>query len=319
MGFVMSETLLTLLLRLSEGDDPTLLTGSLAAAHRGAVFDRLLVAGVIEELAPLTHWPPCAGCACGAAREIRKRGEAMVAECPLDAACDETLSPDDIALYAICPRRFVRELVGCGATELTPSGLWRLPDGADLRPRFLTLRRSVIDGPSLPAALRSHEKGATVALVGPIPGEAARRAFAEAPDVRLFPLSKAIVLDDEGKLRLQPDVRASQRLAAKLLVDLSAELVLVEGVEQLVTGQAYRLLQLFVEAGISGKWIASHDISDRFGGRPASDIVRELKNALSKDRRNRDDIRAWIVRRASPSSYRIDLPEEAVSILGVPR
>lgn len=319
MGFAMSDTLLTLLLRLSEGDDPTLLPGSLAAAHRGAVFDRLLVAGVIEELAPLTQWPPCAGCACGAPREIRMRGEAVSAECPLDAACDETLSPDDIALYAICPRRFVKEIVGCGATELTPPWLWRLPDGADLRPRFLTLRRRVIDDPALPAALRSYGGGAKIALVGPVPSEAARRAFAEATDVRLFLVSKAIVLEDDGKLRLQPDVQASQRLAAKLLVDLSAELVLVEGVEQLVTGQAYRLLQLFVETGTSEKWIASHDISDRFSQRSASDLVRELKNALSKGRRNRDDIRAWIVHRASPSAYRIDLPEEDVSILGVPR
>lgn len=319
MGFAMSETLLTLLLRLSEADDPTLLPGKLAAPHRGVAFDRLLIAGVIEQLASLTHWPPCAGCECGGAREIRKRNKGVVAECPLDPASDETLSPEDIALYAINARRIVQELGGGGATELATSGLWRLPDGADSRPRFLTLRRQVIDDPSLPAALRSHGKGAKIALVGPSPLEAARRAFAEATDVRLFPLSKAIVLDDDGKLRLQPDVQASQRLAPKLLVDLSAELVLVEGVEQLVTGQAYRLLQLFVGAGTSGKWIASQDISDRFGGRPASDIVRELKNALSKGRRNRDDIRAWIVRRASPSSYRIDLPEEAVSILGVPQ
>jgi hypothetical protein len=319
MGFAMSETLLTLLLRLSEADDPTLLPGKLAAPHRGAAFDRLMIAGVIEELATLTHWRPCAGCECGGVREIRKRGKALVAECPLDSASDEMLSPEDVALYGINARRFVQELVGGGATELATPGLWRLPDGADLRPRFLTLRRRVIDDPSLPAALRSYAKGAKIALVGPIPLEAARRAFAEATDVRLFPVSKAIFLDDQGKLRLQPAVQASQRLAAKLLVDLSTGQVLVEGVEQPVTGQAYRLLQLFVETGTSEKWIASHDISDRFSQRSASDLVRELKNALGKDRRNRDDIRAWIVHRASPSAYRIDLPEEDVSILGVPR
>jgi len=100
---------------------------------------------------------------------------------------------------------------------------------------------------------------------------------------------------------------------------MSTGQVLVEGVEQPVTGQAYRLLQLFVEAGTAGKWIASHEIADKFSQRPARDLIRELKDALSKGRRNRDDIRAWIVHRASPSSYRIDLPEEGVYILGVPR
>jgi hypothetical protein len=123
--------LTALLLRLSEVGPGATLSGRAARAYSGAMLDRLLAAGVLEETAEATEWSPCADCDCAFGfRPIRALAGRIVAACPLDPGSDLDLEPEDLREFRIDAGRLL-SLIGAasglsGPVEAIAPGLWHL-------------------------------------------------------------------------------------------------------------------------------------------------------------------------------------------------
>ena len=126
----MTETLATLLWRLSEGGVPAIFPGCLAKDHFGPEFDGLLNRRIVVELARVTEWSICDACECGLSeRPIQTIGDRLIATCPLDSARDAALEPDDTRQFEINIARLVAETAnqsGFNSPELvrTMFGFW---------------------------------------------------------------------------------------------------------------------------------------------------------------------------------------------------
>jgi hypothetical protein len=76
----MNETLISLLLQLSEAGAPASLWGRRAKPHFGRGFDRMLASRVLVEQAPAEFWSTCETCDCDLMdRPIERIGERILA------------------------------------------------------------------------------------------------------------------------------------------------------------------------------------------------------------------------------------------------
>jgi hypothetical protein len=85
----MTESLIRLLLRLSEAGEPAILWGRQAKPYPDRDLEQLLARGVLTEQAPADEWDVCSDCECRlAARPIQCIEGDLIAACPLDHARD---------------------------------------------------------------------------------------------------------------------------------------------------------------------------------------------------------------------------------------
>lgn len=176
MDSVLSESLSSLLLRLSEADGPSVLWARQAKPHLGLTFERLLSAGILMEQAPTDLWPTCENCDCDLdSRPIQMINDRNIAACPLEANNDAILNADDLSSFVIDGQRLVETIIA-GEPSLrlreTIPGLWHLGATPSGRALFLTLKHSTADDPSLLTVMRATARAACTALI----------MFSELPD-----------------------------------------------------------------------------------------------------------------------------------------
>jgi hypothetical protein len=315
MGSAVTETLLALLLRLSEADG-ALLWGRLAKPHFGPPFARLLASGVLVERAPAQEWPTCNSCECGhEARPVVELAGRLIAPCPLDAAADLELESSDLRSFAFNDQRLA-ELVAADHTEVTAPlpGLWSLGRAADDRWLFLTLRRRVMEDPALLPVLRTVARGTPLTLVAPHAAAEVRHRFLDVTDLRLVDVREAIRLDPDGRLVLEAPAQRANPFVACLSVCLRTRTVEVDGTPQRVPGQPFRLLEILLEAWQRGVAVSKVDLERAFSQRSVGDVVRDLRNALSDGRPDAPIIRGWVLVQGNPAEYRLGLPVGSVQI-----
>lgn len=306
MDSVVTETLIGLLLRLSEGGDRAYLPGGLAAPYFGRTFERLLQAGVLEELHPKDEWPVCSDCECGAdARLVQILPDgALVAACPLDHRRDISLGADDLRVFRIDGR----QLVDCIAqaigrhVEVLP-GLWRLT-GTGGDEFFLALQRRAVEDPGVSATLRQAAQGPARILYCPKPGEEALYRLEQA-GVQLIPLGDALTLSEAGGLVLSTDRPGGSGRGPRLTIYTTDEVVLVDGRTRKIPSQPFRLLRRLADAGDRG--LTKTEIEAAFSGRAAKDLVRDLRRALGEG--------TLVATVTNPAAYRLLLKRQDVSVM----
>jgi hypothetical protein len=240
----------------------------------------------------------------------------LVVPCLLDTARDSELEPNDLRSFAINGRRLAEQVADNPAEILEPiPGLWSLGQGAGNRWLFLTLRRRAVDGPALLPLLRSIARDAGITLVGPRPSAEARLRLLDATDLRLVEVRNAIRVEPDGRLILDAaTVQPAGPFVPCLSVCRRSRTVQVHGTPQPVPGQPLRLLEMLLSAWQRADPVRKTDIEAAFSGRSASDLVRDLRDALSAGRADAPSIRNWVLTEGSPAEYRLALPAGSVQI-----
>ena len=132
----------------------------------------------------------------------------------------------------------------------------------------------------------------------------------------LVPASEVIGLDTGGRPRLDDAAVAGliRGGPARLEVRVAEKIVMIDGTRQHVPERPFELLRRLVQQAC-GRGGRSTTTSSRFTGRDASDVLRELKRALTKRRANAAEIEAWIVARRTVGGYELVLDPSQIELL----
>ena len=192
----MSESLIKLLLRLSEGGEPALLSGAAAKPFFGAAFQELLSSKILVERALATEWPLCNTCECDLdARPIRAAEGGFVAACPLDFKADVHLDEDDVRTFQIDVASLIKQVRTAslfrGVMVEVQRGVWLLGEIAEQHAVFITLQSSAIEDPTLPRTLHGAAPGSGLTLLGPPASDDVRTRLADA-QIHYVTLSEAV-------------------------------------------------------------------------------------------------------------------------------
>lgn len=310
----MTETLISLLLRLSEAGAGAFLPGSVARRHFGPAFDRLLRLGVLEELEPSDTWPVCPDCDCGLdARPVVDRGGVLTAACRFDAGADLPLCDDDLRRFAIHEPRLVVSVAG--ATTALPEpvpGLWQLGRklvGCEL---FLALRQTTLADPALPSVILQQAPGRAALIAPRFP--AAQAVRLREAGVVLVPAAEVIVPDAGNPHLDEPTVvRLVRGGPARLQVRERERAVIIDGTRQHVPERPFDLLLLLVRHACNGTLMSAAEFEGA-RQRVLADVVRDLKNAMSQNRSNADEIRSWFEPRRPLRTYVLTLDPTQIDL-----
>jgi DNA-binding winged helix-turn-helix (wHTH) protein len=140
----LSESLIGLLLRLSEGGEPALLSGAAAKPFFGPAFQDLLASRILVEQTPATEWTVCDACECDlGARPIRNTPNGLVAECPFHAEADTPLEAEDLRSFEIDIRGVVARIASASGFASQPAEIanqvWSLGQSPHGRSTFLIM------------------------------------------------------------------------------------------------------------------------------------------------------------------------------------
>ena len=304
----MAESLVELLLRLSEAGEPAILWGRQARPYLGRDFERLLDQGILVENAQATEWDVCSSCECGLdARPIQHIDGRYVAACPLDQRSDRNLEAEDLKSFGIGIPALVREIASASGFTSDPSeaapGIWNLGLAPSKRAAFLALSRSAALQPALVWALRTVARSSPITFVAPALSSAEQLQLAE-KEIYLVAVRDAIGLGD-GTAPFAIDLtklEPSPPFKARLVVGRSAKSVVLDGFSRTLSDQTFELLCLLAERALTNNAFASsRDVDARIWGnsihrvtRTARDVVRELRDALAAGAAEPGTVRALI-------------------------
>jgi hypothetical protein len=327
MAFSVAEPLTALLLRLSEGGPPAILSGRTARPHAGAALDQLLAAGVLSELAPAETWPVCIDCNCGfPARPIQHVGDRILAACPIDAAADAELEGDDLRAFLIDPdalARSIAEASGCRpAVEPLAPGVWRVGRLDSGRWIVIAFAGSALDQPGIALLLRAATDAAALTVIAPEPGPALRLRFVEA-GIDLVDLASALQPCGPGIDRLNPAALEPGTANPRLRLERRARRTILDGRFVHLSEQTFDLLLFLAERAVAGpETVDVRVIEDRVWGagihRIVSGIrepVRALRDALAAGAEDANAARALIENTRNPNGYRLALAAAEVAII----
>ncbi len=311
-----NDTLTMDLLRLSEAGPDGVLSGRAARRYSDGQIDRLLVAGVLEELAPATDWSSCTDCECALGyRPIRNVGDRIIACCPIDPGSDVELGPEDLRAFRIDVGRLL-DLIArasgiAGPTEAMARELWRLGRLASGRTIVVALPGRALRAPGAVLLLKSARGPVTVLVHNP--DQSTRLRLLEA-GIDLVELRSALVPVARGLDRLDQDALEPEEAGPRLSIRLEAQTVLVDGTPQRVPSQPFTLLALLAHAARDGRGPVRNRVVEDATGRDARDLVRELRDALAAGRPNGSELRDWIKARRSLGAYELVLDREEIVV-----
>lgn len=317
----MSETLVRLLLRLSEAGEPALLWGHQAAPYFGREFERLLARGVLVEHAPADEWDVCSTCDCGLdARPIQVIDGQPVASCPFDHRNDQVLRAEDLRSFRIDSTALVREIAIASGLITAPSeimpGLWHLGQMTGRRELFLSSTRAATQQPGLVAKIRLLNLSGQVTMIVPALSVAERADLVEA-GIHVVGSEECIGSNVSGGFAIDPAKLEMPRVVVpRLIITDATQHVTLDGVEKHVPQQPFRLLMMLAEmVKTGGGFVSVRAIEAAFSGRPASDLTRELKDYLSDGAAEpKRRIRGLIKNRRSPAGYALALTTTEIEV-----
>jgi len=306
MGCVVSESIETLLLRLSEAGEPATLWGRQAKPHFGSEFERLLARRILVEQAPATDWPVCASCECGIdARPIQTTGNRHIAPCPYDHRLDANLDHDDLRSFRIDGEGLIKEIAAASGIADEPEpvlpGIWHLGPLGSKRAVFGALSISAATQPGLIVSMKASARGQPMTLVAPPLPMSERQQFKQA-GIHLVAVGDAIGHNGTAwalnPSRLAPEIV----VAPRLVIARSVKSVRLDGIEYALSDQTFKLLCLLAARARGDQPFANtRDIEQEIWGsslhrvsRSARDVVRELREALVTGASDPDAVRRLI-------------------------
>jgi hypothetical protein len=319
----MTESLIRLLLRLSEAGEPAILWGRQAKPYPDRDLEQLLARGLLIEQAPANEWDVCSDCECGlAGRPIQRIDGDLIAACPLDHARDARLDAHDLRSFSINAAAIVDEIATASGFTERPSeampGVWCLGKTPTNRRLFIALGRESVLAPGLIAALRATELNLQITFIAPAAPAAELRRFAEAgvhfvSTADAFAIAgPAFALDPH---KLTPPASIEPRLT---LFRLESKMVF-DGRELELPPISFKLLWLLAERVVSGDGIVSrvqiekHLWSTVVRKTAAADAVRNLRDALRKLEEGRSS--GNLVRTLTTQGYILDLTASDICLV----
>jgi DNA-binding winged helix-turn-helix (wHTH) protein len=319
----MTESLIRLLLRLSEAGEPAILWGRQTKPYPDRDLDRLLTRGLLTEQAPADEWDVCSDCECGLpARQIQSIEGDLIAACPLDHARDARLDAHDLRNFAINAVAIADEIAAASGFGERPSqvmpGVWYLGRTPTKRSLFIALGRDSVQAPALIAVLRAAEHKLPITLIAPAVAPAGSRRFAEA-GVHFVATTDAFATAGPAfaldLCKLAPPASIAPRLT---LFQLQSKMVF-EGRELELSPISFKLLWLLAEHVMSGDGIVSrvqieeHLWSTVVRKTAAADAIRNLRDALRK--LDEGGSRVNLVRTLTTQGYILDLTASDIRLV----
>jgi DNA-binding winged helix-turn-helix (wHTH) protein len=273
-------------LQLSETGAPAILSGSAAKPFFGPAFQDLLATKVIIERSPAQEWSTCDACECNlAARPIRDTLNGLVAQCPLDAAADTALEPEDLRSFEIDIGALVTKMAeasGLAYPKEVANQLWFLGLSPRGQATFVITRATTIEGNPLMDLLRRVAAGSPITLLGGV----SKRSELErlvAAGIHHVPLSEACLSDyfvlESAKLS------PTTAVAAKFILSKPEQKVLSKGFQICLPPRSFKILWLLAKALVDGKPLVTHREIERcvWGAivvdkRAVADAVRHLRD-----------------------------------------
>lgn len=271
--------------RLSNGGAEASVSGRALRRFPEREIEGLLRARVLIEQRKADSWSVCVHCDCGLdARPIRTVGDQFLACCPRDVAADVVLEPDDLRRFGIEPDRLAGALAASGGLTggVTRIGdrIWllgRVPSGRCL---VLCGDVSALDAPGAVMALRSAAGTAPIIVIATEIDAASELRLQEA-GVGTSTLAACIVVDESGAEHLEVDRLSPIGAAApRLVLSRSRQSVMFDERRLDLTPQMFALTRLFAEQAGQRDPVLRKEIIDAQTGRPANEIVRDLRKAL---------------------------------------
>lgn len=317
----MTETILSLLTRLSEAGSGAILTGAMARPFQGPLFERLLSRRVIVEDARLTEWDVCDRCDCGlASRSIRSvADESFRAECPLDQRHDVELTEDDLRVYLVGGLELAALIGAVTGLGEAPSqlihGIWQLGVLPSGRTVFLALEAAAITSGTIPATLRQAAAGQEVTILAPAIPASAAMGLRNAGFHLVETLSVMVPVASGFGATIDPESLCPAPASASLRVRTGAAEVHWMGRSVVLSHQLFPVFQRLLEKALSRDQAASSAHVEGSTGREAKDLIRELRTALVAAGFTKAEAETLIVT-VRGRGYRLGIPATAIVVDG---
>jgi len=304
--------------RLSNSGAETTVSGRALRRFPDRDVDHLLRAGVLIEQRKADCWAVCEHCDCGIdARPIREIGDAFHACCPHDATQDVILTEDDLLRFRIDSDKLVGAIAASGGlptlTTMVVDGLWLLGRTPTGRYLFLCRDIHVLTAPSTLMTTRMAAGSAPITIIATDVGLTTELHLRAAGlDARSF--VDCVAFDNNGKERLALD-RLSPPAAtvARLVLSRSRQSALFDGRRLDLTPQMFALIRLLAEQAGKRDNVLRKETMDAQTGRPANEIVRDLRKALIGCGLSKETVESLIVT-VRGYGYRLGLDAAEVSI-----
>ncbi|MGR3593065.1 MAG: hypothetical protein ACU0B9_07120 [Limimaricola soesokkakensis] len=316
----MTETILSLLTRLSEAGDDAILSGDLAKTFYGPIFDRLLAKRVIVEQAPLADWEVCDACECGLpCRPIQPAGKGFRADCPLDRRQDIVFTEDDLREFRIGTSvlaRLIWGLTGLAHDPVLVAGkVWHLGVTPSGRTVVLALHVAALMADGLVAAIRQAAHfGAVTMLTPKLPADISQR-FLDAGFHLVETLAVMTPASNGYGMVIDRTVLEPVPQAPALVVRTAMAEVQWLGRSVVLSRQLFPVFQRLLQKALSGDQVISGSQLEGTTGREAKDLIRELRAAFRAAGFTKAETMTLIVN-VHNRGYHLDVPAEEIMIDG---
>lgn len=271
--------------RLSSGGAESSVSGRALRRFPESEVERLLRAQVLIEQRKADTWPVCTHCDCGLdARPIRMVGGQLRACCPSDIVADQLLEPDDLRRFGIDAEKLIPAIAASGGLSAVATavadGLWllgQLPRGVCI---FLCRDTHVLSAPATLLAIRMAAGSAPITVIT-VDLDPTTQLQLRAAGIEIRSLAECVVVDERGM-----EIVAFDRLspiavtAPRFVLSRSRQSVMFDGRRLDLTPQMFALIRLFVEQAGQRDPVLRKEVIDAQTGRPANEIVRDLRKAL---------------------------------------
>ncbi len=305
--------------RLSDGGPQVSLSGRALRRFPDREIDRLLKARVLAERRKADTWSVCSHCSCGLdSRPIREINGQLRACCPYDVDEDEVLDPDDLRRFGIEADRLAETIAASGglsgSVTCIDDGIWLLGVAPAGRGIVLCRDPERLMAPGAILAMRATAGTAPVTvLAAEVDAPVALRLQEAGVDTRLL---AEVMLHGEGdRERLSLERLAPAAGAVRLVLDRRTQSAIHDGRRLDLPPQMFALFRILVEQGrMRDPLVRKQEIEARTG-RPANEIIRDLRRSLVACGLGSDVAEALIVT-VRPRGYRLGLPASEIGIEG---
>lgn len=285
--------------RLSKGGPRATVSGRALGRFPERIVERFLRARILVEQRKADNWSVCAGCTCGLdARPIRVVGGKLVACCPLDASEDVVLGEGDLRRFSINGDTLAEAIAASGGlnggVRLNADSIWSLGRAPSGRAILLSSNLECFNAPGMILAVRSAINGAPATILATDADPAMVVRLGEA-GFDCLELGDVVAADAVGNPYLLMDCLEPRIKMPRLVVSTDTHAAILDGRRLELSRQMFSLFQMLAEQVGQRDQVVRKETIEVETGRPANEIVRDLRSALVSCGLTRDEARTLVV------------------------